>query len=99
MPISVAVKCENCGRIYLLAHPDTAKKIWRSPRSDLQPPYRLRCDCCNADQYFDRAQTLPYRVSDYAVSRGFAERNRYEPLTNRQFSETERFTHALDAWK
>ena len=90
MPIRVAVKCENCERIYLLAHPDTAKKIWRSPRSDLHPPYRLRCVCCNVDQYFDKRQTLPYRVSDYTVSRGFAERNQYEPVPNRKVSATRR---------
>ena len=99
MPIQVAIKCEACERIYLVAHPDSANRIRRIARSDLQPPYRLRCVCCNVDQYFDRAQTLPYRVSDYAVSRGFAERNQYEPIPNRQFSETERFTHALDVWK
>ena len=44
-------------------------------------------------------QNTGYRVSDYAVSRGFAEHNHYEVVPNRQFSETERFTHALDAWK
>jgi hypothetical protein len=98
MPIRVAVKCETCERIYLVAHPDSAKRIRYTPRPDLHPPYQLRC-LCNVDQYFSRAQILPYRVSDYACSRGFAERNQYETLPNRQFSETGPFTHVLDAWK
>jgi hypothetical protein len=43
------------------------------------------------EQYFSRAQILPYRVSDYAVSRGLAERDQYEAVPNRKFPETKRF--------
>ena len=90
MPIRVAVKCENCERVYLVAHPDSSKRIRHTPRPDLHPPYELRC-LCSMEQYFSRAQILPYRVSDYAVTRGFAERNQYEAVPNRKFPEMRRF--------
>ena len=84
MPIRVAVRCAQCERIYVLAHADTAKRIRRTPRSDLRSVYCLRCTHCNVDQYFDQAQILPYRVSDLAVIRGFAERNHYDAVPNRR---------------
>jgi len=74
MPIRVAIMCEKCERIYPLAHPAGAKRIKLTLRSASHPRYRLTCQC-KEERYFDRAQTLPYRVSEYACSRGDAERN------------------------
>ena len=87
MPIRVAIMCEKCERIYLLAHPDSVKRIQFTPRSDPRPPYRLTC-MCKVERYFDRAQTLPYRVSEYTCSRGYADRNEYDALPNQKFPVT-----------
>ena len=89
MPIRVAVMCEKCERIYLLAHPDSAKRIQFTARSDPHPPYRLTC-ICKVERYFDAAQTLPYRVSDYTCSQGYADRNEYFPVPNQKVSATGR---------
>lgn len=87
MPIRVAVMCEKCERIYLLSHPDSVKRIQFTPRSDPQPPYRLTC-MCKVERYFDRAQTFPYRVSEYTCSRGYADRNEYDAVPNQKFPVT-----------
>jgi hypothetical protein len=81
--------CEKCERIYLLANPNSAKRIQFTPRSDSHPPYRLKC-MCRAERYFDRAQTLAYRVSEQACSRGYADRDEYDGIPNQQFPETRR---------
>jgi len=81
--------CERCERIYLLAHPDGANRIQFTPLSDPHPPYRLKC-MCRAERYFDRAQTLPYRVSEYTCSRGYADRDEYETIPNQKFPQTRR---------
>jgi hypothetical protein len=87
MPICVAVMCEKCERVYLLAHPDSAKRIQFTPRSDSQPAYRLTC-MCKQERYFDRAQTLAYRVSEYTCSRGYAERDEYDAIPNQKLPKT-----------
>ena len=80
MPIQVAIMCEKCERIYLLAHPDSAKWIrFTPPQSDSHPPYRLTC-ICKGERSFDRAQTLPYRVSDYICTLGYAGRDEYDAI-------------------
>src|ERR1700756_5671095 len=71
MPIRFAIMCEKCKRIYLVAHPDSAKRIHLTSGSEPHPPYRLTC-ICTAERCFDSAQTLPYRVSDLTCNRGYA---------------------------
>jgi len=66
--------CEKCERIYLLAHPNSAKRIQFTPGPILGPPYRLTC-MCKMERFFDRAQTLPYRVSESTCSLGYADRD------------------------
>ena len=73
--------CEKCERIYLLAPPDSAKRVQFTPRSDPRPSYRLTC-ICRMERYFDKAQTLPYRVSEYTCSRGYADRGEYDAVLN-----------------
>jgi hypothetical protein len=77
--------CEKCERIYLLAHPDSAKRIQFTVRSDPHPPYRLTC-MCGVGRYFDKSQTVPYRLSEYICSRGYADRDEYDaiPIRNSQ---------------
>ena len=87
MPIRVAVMCEKCERIYLLAHPDSAKRIQFTPRSEPRPPYLLKC-MCKVERYFDRAHTLAYRVSEYSCSRGYADRDEYDAIPNQRFPVT-----------
>ena len=87
MPIRIAVMCERCERIYLLAHPDSAKRIQFTHRSHPHPPYRLTC-ICRMDRYFDRAQTLACRVSEDICSRGYADRDEYDIVPNQKFSVT-----------
>jgi len=89
MPIRVAVMCEKCERIYLLAHPDSAKRIQFTHGSDPHPRYRLTC-ICKVERDFDRAQTFPYRVSEHICTRGYADREEYDPLPNQKFSVTRR---------
>ena len=74
--------CEKCERIYLLPHPDSAERIEFTPRSDPHPPYRLTC-VCKAERRFDKRQTLPYRVSEFACVRGYAGRDEYDAIPNR----------------
>jgi hypothetical protein len=81
--------CEKCERIYVLAHPNTAKRIQFAPRSDPHPPYRLTC-MCKAERYFDRAHTFPYRVSDSTCTRGYADRDEYDAIPDQKFRETSR---------
>ncbi len=83
MPIRVAVMCERCERIYLLAHPDNAKRIRFTPRSGTHPPYRLTC-MCRVKRYFDKGQTLAYRVSEDTCSRGYADRAEYDAIPARR---------------
>src|SRR6516165_2983719 len=56
MPISVGVMCENCERVYFMAHPDTAKRIRVTGRPDPNPPYELKC-FCRAVRGFDGTKT------------------------------------------
>ena len=79
MPIRFGIACERCERIYLVAHPDRAKWILFAADSAPHPPFRLTC-MCRAERYFDGPQTLPYRVSEYICSQGYAERGEYEAI-------------------
>jgi hypothetical protein len=82
MPICVGVMCEMCERVYLLAHPDTAKRVQKTYKPDPYPPYELKC-ACKAMCGFDRTKMLAYRVSDAACSRGYAARDQYEAVPYR----------------
>jgi hypothetical protein len=77
MPISVGIMCEKCERVYFLAHPDAAEWVRATHQPDPHPPFELKCEC-RAVRGFDRAKILPYRVSDVARSRGYADRDQYE---------------------
>jgi hypothetical protein len=79
MPIRFAVMCDKCERIYLLAHPDSAKRIRFTPRSHPHPQYLLAC-ICKAERYFDKAQTFACRVSEYTCGLGYAGRREYEVI-------------------
>ena len=83
MPITVGVMCEKCERIYLLAHLDSPKRIQFTPGSDPHPRYRLTC-ICKVERHFDSAQTKPYRVSGYACSKGYADRDEYDVIPNQK---------------
>jgi hypothetical protein len=83
MPICVGVMCEMCECVYLLAHPDSARRIQKTDKADPYPPYELRC-ACKAVRGFDRSKMLPYRVSDEACSKGYAGRDQYEAMPNRK---------------
>ena len=74
-------------RIYLLAHPDSAKRIHLASSSEPQPPYRLTC-ICTAERCFGSAETLPFRVSELTCNRGYAERDEYEAIPIQKFPVT-----------
>ena len=71
--------CEICERVYLLVHPDTAKRIQVIRQPDPHPPYELKC-ACKAVLGIDKTKMLPYRVSDVTCSRGYADRDQYEAM-------------------
>jgi len=75
MPVRVGIMCEKCERIYLLVHPDNAKRIQFDPSADPHP-YRLKC-ICRAESHFGKAQVLPYFVSETACDNGYADRDEY----------------------
>ena len=88
MPIQIAIMCERCERIYLLAHPDMSKWIRFAPmRSDSHRPYRLTC-ICREERSFDRAQTLPYRVSEYTCTLGYADRDEYVAIPSQRLQKS-----------
>jgi len=75
MPIHVGISCERCGKVHFIA---TSKRI-EFGQNDKS--YRLACMFpCGAIRYFQKEQMLPYAVSDDVFSRGYAERNEYEPM-------------------
>src|SRR5579862_5227337 len=77
--VRLAIVCQNCERIYLLAHPARAK--WIRFESDINPewPYRLVCEC-GSRRLFGRSHILAYAVSENACPRGYAERGNYDML-------------------
>ena len=79
--------CGKCERIYLLAHPDNAKRIQLTAQSESRLAYHLTC-MCKGERYFDRAQILAYRVSEYTCSRGYAERDEYHSIPNQKLPQT-----------
>jgi hypothetical protein len=82
MPVRIAVRCESCERIYLLAHPNSAKRIrFALPNSD--SPYQITC-ACRAKRYFNKSQILACHVSEFACLRGYADRGEYDPITRRR---------------
>ena len=89
MPIRFGIMCETCERIYLLAHPDSAKRIRFTRGSVPHPPFRLTC-ICNAERCFDRPQTLPYRVSEDICGQGYADPDEYEAIPYAKSPETRR---------
>ena len=82
MPVRVGIMCEKCERIYLLVHPDNAQRIQFDPGSDPRP-FRLRC-LCRAERHFDKAQALPYMVSESVCDNGYAERDEYYAALNQK---------------
>jgi hypothetical protein len=79
MPIRIGIVCENCERLYLIAHSENAEHIQFNPSSDPHLPYRLECTC-RAERHFQMRQTLPYRVSESVCSRGYADRHEYDGI-------------------
>jgi len=75
MPVRVGIMCGKCERIYLLVHPDNAKRIQFDPRSDPHP-YRLKCSC-RFETRFSKTQVLPYMVPEPACNSAYAERDEY----------------------
>jgi len=82
MPVRIGIMCEKCERIYLLVHPDNAQRIQFDPASDPHP-YRLKC-ACRAERRFDKAQALPYMVSERSCDSGYADRDEYYAVPNRK---------------
>ena len=78
MPIRFGIACERCERIYLVAHPDRAKWILFAADLPLIPiPLNVYVQ---GGAVFRRTETLPYRVSEYICSQGYAERGEYEAI-------------------
>jgi hypothetical protein len=80
MPVRVGIMCEKCERIYLLVHPDNTQRIQFDPASDPHP-YRLKC-ACRAERQFNKAQVLPYMVSERSCDSGYADRDEYYALVH-----------------
>lgn len=77
--VRIAIVCQNCERIYLLAHPDRAK--WIRFESDINPEWAYRLVCvCGTRRLFGRSHILPYGVSEDACRRGYAELGNYDML-------------------
>jgi len=74
--------CENCERIYVVVHPDSAKRIHLTRLSNADRAYRLTCDC-KAQRLFDKSGPQAYRVSEYSCLRGYADRGEYDALPKR----------------
>ena len=83
MPIRIGIICENCERVYVIAHPKNEEHIQFNQHSDPRPPYRLKC-ACRTERHFGMDQTLPYRVSEFVCSRGYADRHEYNPIPIQQ---------------
>ena len=81
MPVRVGIICGKCERIYLLVHPDNAKRIQYDPRSDPHP-YRLKC-ICRFESHFAKTQVLPYMVSEPASDSADADRDEYYAIAKR----------------
>ena len=77
MRIAYGIVCESCGRLHLIAHVKTLKRVKFTDNSD--QPYRLTC-FCYVRRLFDLTQTVAYRVSDQAFARGYGERYEYDVL-------------------
>jgi len=82
MPVRVGIMCEKCERIYLLAEHDNAQRIQFDRASDPHP-YRLRC-ACRAERRFNRAQVLPFIVSERVCESGYADRDEYYAVPNQK---------------
>jgi hypothetical protein len=74
MPVAMGISCANCGRVYLVAHPDSARRIRLNYRDKFGPEYRLKCQC-SAVRYFDKREMVPYSVSLFSLQRGYASRD------------------------
>ena len=75
MPIHVGIMCERCGKVHFIA---TSKRI---DFAESDGSFRLACMFpCGAIRHFRKQQMLPYAASDDVFSRGYAERNEYEPV-------------------
>ena len=77
MPIQVGVMCENCGTVYLTAHPDSIKRINRNVGSSKAPGmYTLAC-LCGTIRSFHKTEMKAYSVSKSDCERGAAKRGDY----------------------
>jgi hypothetical protein len=68
--------CENCGIVYLVAHPHSHKRISRGPQFETSGTYRLACPC-GTTLAFHRNDMKAYAVESHCAERGFAEKGDY----------------------
>jgi hypothetical protein len=76
MPVHMGVICDRCRKVHFIA---------TSPGIEFGPPgaatYRLCCKPpCDEARVFRKDEMRPYRVSDEAFRKGYAEEGEYEPL-------------------
>jgi len=74
MAVAVGISCAKCGRVYLVAHPDNARRIRFDDSDKLRPPFSLTCQC-SAVRFFDKREMVPYSVSSHSFQRGYAGRD------------------------
>jgi hypothetical protein len=76
MPVHMGIMCDRCQRVHFIA---TSSGI--DFRPSVAATYRLRCKPpCAEARAFRKDEMRPYRVSDEAFRRGYADEGEYEPL-------------------
>jgi len=70
----MGISCAECGRVYLVAHPDNACRIRFNDRDKFGPAYSLKCQC-SAVRFFDKREMVPYSVSPFSIQCGYAGRD------------------------
>ena len=85
MLVAMGISCGKCGRVYLVAHPDEARRMQYDESDPIRPTYKLTCHCSGV-RYFDKREMLPYSVSPYGVKRGYANRGDYLQISRLEAS-------------
>ena len=76
MAVAMGICCGECGRVYLVSHPDNARRIRYDDSDPVGPSYKLTCECSFV-RFFDSRELLPYSISACCVQRGCAHRGEY----------------------
>jgi hypothetical protein len=74
MPVYMGIMCEVCRKVYFVA---TSRAI--KPSRTVENTYVLACPPpCREVRSFRKETLRPYRASDEAFQRGYAEEGKYE---------------------